>query len=95
MADEFAVGFGFLSGAGLLWMIFGGIYKTPSFQEQLGTVVENPPDIGIPPDLGVFLADLFMALMILGPIVFWVAVPLAKWVVVKRRRKVKAEASAE
>lgn len=96
MADDFAVGFGFLSAGGLLWLIFGGIYKTPSFENQLGFVVENPKEIGIPPDLGVFLADLFLALMIVGPLVFWVVLPLAKWGVVRRRRRLKAgEGEAE
>ncbi|MDY6779370.1 MAG: hypothetical protein SV760_02245, partial [Halobacteria archaeon] len=54
------------------------------------------PQIGIPPEVGVFLADLFMALMLLGPLVFWVVVPLSKWAVVKKRRRTKkAEAEAE
>lgn len=89
MADDFAVGFGFLSAGGLLWLIFGGLFKTPSFEEQLGFPVENPHAIGIPRQIGLVLADLFLALMIVGPLVFWVVVPLAKWVVVRRRRKLK------
>lgn len=91
MADDFMVGFGFLSGGGLLWLFFGGIFKTPDFPRQLGFPADaHPPAIGISHQAGVFLADLAMALMIVGPIVFWIALPLAKWAVVKRRRRVKA-----
>lgn len=92
MADDFMVGLGFLTGGGLLWLLFGGIFKTPSFQNQLGFAeATTPPPLGISPDLGVFLADLSMALTFVGPIVFWIAVPFAKWAVVAHRRSVKAE----
>lgn len=90
MADEFIIGGAFFSGGGLLWLIFGGIYKTPSFEEQLGFPVQNPPDIGIPLDVGLFLADFFMALMLLGPLVFWVIIPIVKWAIVRRRRRIKS-----
>jgi hypothetical protein len=91
MADDFMVGFGFMSVGGLLWLIFGGIFKTPDFDRQLGFAADTaPPAIGISQEVGVFLADLSMALMVLGPLVFWIAVPVAKWAVVKRRRQLKA-----
>lgn len=96
MADDFAVGFGFFSVGGLLWLIFGGIYRTPSFQDQLGFVVESPHAIGVPQGVGILLSDLSLALMVVGPLVFWVVLPLAKWSVVRRRRRVKAgEAESE
>ncbi|MDY6776326.1 MAG: hypothetical protein SV253_09710 [Halobacteria archaeon] len=82
MADEFIIGGGLFTGGGLLWLIFGGLYKTSSFQNQLGFPEETaPPTIGIPHDLGVFFADVSMAVMLLGPLVFWVVVPLLKSVV--------------
>lgn len=91
MADEFAIGGIFATVAGFSWLVFGGLYKTPTFEEQLGSVVEHPAPLGIPTDVGIFLADLSMALMLLGPLVWWVVVPLAKWAVVKNRRAKKAD----
>ena len=90
MADEFMTGAAYLSISGFLWMVFGGIYKTSSFQDQLGFPGKtNPPAIGIPKGIGVLLADIFFAVMIIGPIVWWIVIPTAKWVVVKHRRHVK------
>ncbi|MFB6282406.1 MAG: hypothetical protein ABEK59_00525 [Halobacteria archaeon] len=90
MADEFMTGGSFLAGGGFLWMLFAGIYKTPDFQRQLGFPADtHPPKLGIPHQAGVFFADLFFALMILGPLVWWIVIPTAKWVVVKHRRAQK------
>ncbi len=95
MADEFAVGGIFGTVGGFLWLIFAGLYKTPSFEEQFTAVVENPVHIGIPTDIGLFLADLSLALMILGPITWWIVVPIAKWTVTKQRRKTKDNTELE
>lgn len=90
MADDFMVGFGFLTGGGLLWLIFAGIFKTPSFPSQLGFATgTHPPALGISKQAGVLFADLSMTLMILGPVVFWIAVPIAKAAVVSHRRAEK------
>lgn len=95
MADEFAVGGIFATVGGFLWLIFAGLYKTPSFAEQFSKAVENPVNIGIPIDIGLFLADLSLALMILGPITWWIVVPLAKWMIIKQRRKTRENTEPE
>ncbi len=92
MADEGMIGFGFMSVSGVIWLIFSGIFKTPSFEEQILHPQSEPNvHLGISDSMGVMVADIAMVLMVLGPIVFWIIVPLAKYGVVRRRRRLRSE----
>ena len=76
MADEFAKGFGIFVTAGLGWMTLAGWYKTPSFESgQLisSPVLENPT---VYDSIALFLMDGLFWFAILGPLAFWLVVPM-------------------
>jgi hypothetical protein len=77
MADEFAKGFGLLSGAGLIWMVLAGWYKTPSFSgaQLMGEV---PSSLTMYDQIAVALLEGMFWLAVLGAIFFWVGVPLIR-----------------
>ncbi|MDH5020740.1 DUF7314 family protein [Halobacterium rubrum] len=77
MADEFMKGLGLLSGAGLVWMVLAGWYKTPSFAGgQLTSAV--PDNLTMYDQLAVILLEGMFWLAIFGAILFWVGIPLGR-----------------
>jgi hypothetical protein len=77
MADEFAKGLGLLTGAGLIWMVLAGWYKTPSFSgAQL--VGEVPSELTMYDQLAVVLLNGMLWLAIFGAFFFWIAIPLGR-----------------
>ncbi|UPV99503.1 hypothetical protein M0R88_13365 [Halorussus gelatinilyticus] len=74
MADEFAKGFGILTGGGLVWMVLSGWYTTPSFEEtQL--VAEIPANLDAYGQAAIVLREVFFWFTILGVLTFWVVLP--------------------
>jgi hypothetical protein len=77
MADEFAKGLGLLTGAGLIWMVLAGWYKTPSFSgAQL--IGEVPSGLTMYDQIAVVLLEATFWLAVFGAIFFWVGVPLLR-----------------
>jgi hypothetical protein len=77
MADEFAKGLGLLTGAGLIWMVLAGWYRTPSFEgEQLTGAVGS--GLTMYDQLAVVLLESMFWLAIFGALLFWVGVPLGR-----------------
>lgn len=77
MADEFAKGFGILSVAGLIWMILAGWYRTPSFAgKQLTAEVSQASNVY--EQMAYLIMDAMFWFMILGPLTFWVLIPLGR-----------------
>jgi hypothetical protein len=77
MADEFMKGLGLFTGAGLLWMVLAGWYRTPSF-ESPRQLIGAPPamsSVSVFDQIGIFLNDVFFWMAIVGPLTFWVLVP--------------------
>jgi hypothetical protein len=78
MADEFMKGFGLLSGAGLLWIMFAGWYRTSSF-ESTKQLIEAPAEPNTVFDaLGIFASDLMLWFAITGALMFWLVIPAAR-----------------
>lgn len=78
MADEFMKGFALFALGGIGWITFGGWYRTPSYYEVSQLV--NPPEgvNTVYDQVGLFAGDAFFWLMILGPLIFWVFVPVSR-----------------
>ena len=77
MADEFAKGLGLLTGAGLIWMVLAGWYRTPGFEEaQL--IGEVPSGLTMYDQVAVQLMYAMFWLAIFGALLFWVVVPLGR-----------------
>ncbi|MFB6268317.1 MAG: hypothetical protein ABEH83_00120 [Halobacterium sp.] len=77
MADEFAKGLGLLTGAGLIWMVLAGWYKTPSFEGKQLTGTP-PSDLSMLGEMAVLLLEASFWLAIFGAFLFWVGVPLGR-----------------
>jgi hypothetical protein len=78
MADEFMKGFGLISGAGLLWIVFAGWYRTSSF-ESTKQLIEAPPEPNTVFDaMGIFFADLALWVALIGAFTFWIVLPAAR-----------------
>jgi len=77
MADEFAKGLGLLTGAGLIWMVLAGWYKTPSFAGAQLTGAP-PSDLSMLGEGALILLEASFWLAIFGAVFFWVGVPLAR-----------------
>ncbi|MFC3478680.1 DUF7314 family protein [Halobacterium litoreum] len=77
MADEFAKGLGLLTGAGLIWMVLAGWYRTPSFSgaQLYGAIPDN---LTMYDQIAVLLLESMFWLAIFGAILFWVGVPLGR-----------------
>lgn len=81
MADEFIKGLGIFTGAGLLWMVLAGWYRTPSFESTQQLVAPLTVDTGSATLLNVVaitMMDVFFWLTILGPLTFWVLIPAGR-----------------
>ncbi|WP_435335512.1 DUF7314 family protein [Haloarchaeobius sp. TZWWS8] len=77
MADEFGKGMAIATGAGLIWMVLAGWYKTPSFEgKQLtGAVPESPNAFDA---MGIIVMDGLFWFTILGTLTFWLVIPAAR-----------------
>jgi hypothetical protein len=75
MADEFAKGFSILSGAGLIWLVLAGWYRTPSFEgaQLTGAVQLQSPTVY--DQIGLFLMDAMFWFTVIGTLTFWVVIP--------------------
>lgn len=77
MADEFVKGFGLLTGAGLVWMVLAGWYRTPGFEEAQLTG-ELPSDLTAFDQLAVSLMEIAFWLAIFGALFFWIGIPVGR-----------------
>ena len=78
MADEFIKGLALFALGGLGWITFGAWYRTPSYYEVVQLV--NPAE-GVNTvygEIGVLTGDALYWLMILGPLTFWVLIPVTR-----------------
>ena len=81
MADEFVKGLGILTGAGMLWMVLAGWYRTPSFEstEQLvAPLTVDAANATLLNVVAITLMDVFFWLALLGPLTFWVLIPAGR-----------------
>lgn len=77
MADEFAKGLGALTGAGLIWMVLAGWYKTPSFDgPQLSAA--PPEQLGMYGGIALVLLEAMFWTAIIGALAFWVLIPAGR-----------------
>lgn len=77
MADEFVKGFGLLTGAGLVWMVLAGWYRTPGFEdEQL--IGEVPAELTAYDQIAVTMMEAMFWLAIFGALVFWIGIPVGR-----------------
>jgi hypothetical protein len=89
MADEFIKGLALFALGGLGWITFGAWYRTPSYYEVVQLV--NPAE-GVETvygQVGVLTGDALYWLMILGPLTFWVLIPITRQI----RRSVGEDAA--
>ena len=89
MADEFIKGLALFALGGLGWITFGAWYRTPSYYEVVQLV--NPAE-GVETvygQVGVLTGDALYWLMILGPLTFWVLIPVTRQI----RRSVGEDAA--
>lgn len=77
MADEFVKGFGVLSGAGLVWVVLAGWYRTPSF-EGAQLTGDIPSSLTVFDQLAVSLMGVMLWATVFGMVAFWVGLPLAR-----------------
>lgn len=79
MADEFIKGFGLLTGAGLIWMVLAGWYRTPGFEEAQLTG-EIASDLTAYDQIAVSLMEIAFWLAIFGALFFWIGIPVGRQV---------------
>ena len=77
MADEFVKGFGLLTGAGLIWMVLAGWYRTPGF-EDAQLIGEVSSDLTAYDQIAVVLMEISFWLAIFGALLFWVGIPVGR-----------------
>lgn len=77
MADEFMKGFALSMIGALGVFFFGGWYRTPSFEQTTQLIAEPSEPNNVYDAIAIFGSDVFLYLMILGPLTFWVLVPTA------------------
>jgi hypothetical protein len=81
MADEFVKGLGILTGAGLLWMVLAGWYRTPSFgstEQLVAPLTVDTANATLLNLVAITLMDVFFWLALLGPLTFWVLIPAGR-----------------
>jgi hypothetical protein len=81
MADEFIKGLGLFTGAGMMWIVLAGWYRTPSFEstEQLvAPLTVDTANATLLNLVAITLMDVFFWLAILGPLTFWVLIPAGR-----------------
>ncbi|MFC4449693.1 DUF7314 family protein [Halorussus aquaticus] len=77
MADEFAKGFGILTGGGLIWMVLSGWFTTPGFEEaQL--VGEIPGNLDAYGQAAIMLREVMFWFVVVGVLTFWVVLPVVE-----------------
>lgn len=77
MADEFVKGLAIFSGAGLVWLVIAGWFKTPSFYDAqlFGEEPENPEMLV---EFALTLGDVMFWFAIIGALTFWLVIPLGR-----------------
>ncbi|ESS07527.1 MAG: hypothetical protein A07HB70_00067 [uncultured archaeon A07HB70] len=81
MADEFVKGLGILTGAGLMWMVLAGWYRTPSFgstEQLVAPLTVDTANATLLNLVAITLMDVFFWLALLGPLTFWVLIPAGR-----------------
>lgn len=81
MADEFMKGLGIFTGAGLVWMVLAGWYRTTGFGSTQQLVAPVTVSVGSADPLtalAVTLMDVFFWFALLGPLAFWVLLPAGR-----------------
>lgn len=81
MSDEFVKGLGILTGAGLLWMVLAGWYRTPSFgstEQLVAPLTVDTANATLLNLVAITLMDVFFWLALLGPLTFWVLIPAGR-----------------
>lgn len=78
MADEFAKGLGLFAGAGLAFMVLGSWYRTESFESTEQLVAPPTEAANLFDTIGIFLADLFFWIALVGAFAFWVVIPVGR-----------------
>ncbi len=81
MTDEFVKGLGILTGAGLLWMVLAGWYRTPSFgstEQLVAPLTVDTANATLLNLVAITLMDVFFWLALLGPLTFWVLIPAGR-----------------
>jgi len=78
MADEFIKGLGLSMVGALGWFVFGGWYRTPSFEQTQQLTVAPPEPNNVYDTIAIVGSDVFFYLMLLAPLTFWVLIPLAR-----------------
>jgi TM2 domain-containing membrane protein YozV len=77
MADEFMKGFALFVVCGLLWMVLAGWYNTAGF-ESTQLIAETSGAGTIYDQIAYVLRDGLLVATILGPVVFWLLIPLSR-----------------
>lgn len=77
MADEFAKGFGILTGGGLVWFAISAWLTTESFE---GTQLIAPPQEGLGTygEIAIVVRSITIWFVIFGVLTFWVLIPAAR-----------------
>ena len=78
MADEFIKGLALFALGGLGWITFGAWYRTPSYYEVVQLVNPAKGVETVYGQVGVLTGDALYWLMILGPLTFWVLIPITR-----------------
>jgi hypothetical protein len=81
MADEFVKGLGIFTGAGLLWIVLAGWYRTPSFgstEQLVAPLTVDTANATLLNVVAITLMDVFFWLALLGPLAFWVLIPAGR-----------------
>lgn len=77
MADEFIKGFAILTSSMLGWMVLAGWYNTPHFGKAQ-FAAPAPEDLQMLDQLALTFKSGLVWFAILGALVFWVVIPLAR-----------------
>jgi hypothetical protein len=89
MADEFMKGLSLSMVGALGWFIFAGWYRTPEYYAIQQLTVQAPEPNNVYQAIGIFASDAFLWLMILGPVTYWILIPIFR----ELRRSMTEEAS--
>lgn len=88
MANEFAKGFGILTGGGLLWLAISAWLTTAGF-EGTQLIAAAPEDPGTYGELVLLLRDVTAGFIIFGVLAFWILIPAVQQV--QQYREERAE----
>jgi hypothetical protein len=78
MTDEFIKGLTLFVLGALGWITFAGWYRTPSYY-VVAQLVGEPQGVNTTfGEIGVLAGDVFVWLMVLGPLTFWLLIPASR-----------------